>query len=312
VRHRFDPVGVLLASAALSALAYGLVEGQRHGWGRVAGLVTIPGILAAAGALLVLFVLWERRQPEPLLPLALFRNRAFTVATLLALVSSFALFGLLLVYVLQTQVALGMSPLASGLTALPWTVTLSAVAPVAGRLADRTGGRVLLAGGLLLLAAGALGVAFVPTTTATAGTFVLPLVVVGAGIGLTVAPTTTEAMRAVAPAQAGAASGVLNTARQVGAVVGTAVTGAVLQNRLTAALHREPARAALLAASRPALAVVAAVVLLGVVLALLLPGRRPVALPAATQPAAAQPAATQPAAAQPAGAAPHDIDTVPA
>jgi EmrB/QacA subfamily drug resistance transporter len=287
--RRFDPVGVLLATTGLSALAYGLVEGQRHDWGRVAGVVTIPGVLAAAVLLLVLFVRWERRQAEPLLPLALFGSRTFAVATLLALVASFALFGLLLVYVLQTQVALGMSPLACGLAALPWTATLSAVAPVAGRLADAAGGRVLLSGGLLLLAGGALGLAFVPSTTATAATFALPLVVVGAGIGLTVAPTTTEAMRAVGPELAGAASGVLNTARQVGAVVGAAVTGAVLQNRLGAAVHRQPLPAALLSASRPTLVVVAAVVLAGGMLALLLPGRRPVAPPAAGQPPGQRP-----------------------
>src|SRR6266545_1331169 len=240
-RHRFDLVGVLLATAGLSGIAYGLVEGQRHDWGRVLGPVTVPVVLTGAAGLLVLFVLWERRHPEPLLPLELFGNRNFTLVTLVTLISSFALFGLLLVYVLETQAALGMSPLASGLSALPWTVTLSAVAPVAGRLADRIGGRVLLIAGLALLALGVACVAFLPTTTSTPATFALPLVLVGAGIGLTVAPTTTEAMRAVAPEQTGAASGVLNTARQVGAVIGAAVVGAVLQNRLTSSLHREAA-----------------------------------------------------------------------
>jgi EmrB/QacA subfamily drug resistance transporter len=243
-RHRFDLAGVLLATAGLIALVYGLVEGQRHRWGHVAGPVSIPLVLAAAGVLLVAFVLWERRAPEPLLPLDLFRNRNFTLATLITLITSFALFGLLLVFVLQTQTVLGMSPLGFGLTGLPWTVTLSAVAPVAGRLADRVGGRILLIAGLALYALGVLGLAAVSRTGATAATFALPLVVVGVGTGLTFAPATTEALRGIAPRQVGAASGVLNTARQVGAALGAAVIGAVLQQRLIGELHRAAAERA--------------------------------------------------------------------
>src|SRR5262249_51677200 len=240
-RHRFDLAGVLLATTGLLAVSYGLVEGQRHHWGRALGPVAIPVVIAAGAMLLAAFVLWERRQPEPLLPLELFRDRNFTLATLLSLITTFGLFGLLLVFVLETQTVLGMSPLRSGLAALPWTVTLSAVAPVAGRLTDRIGGRVLLLAGLAAFALGVLGLAVLPTTRATAATLAGPLVVVGIGMGLTIAPTTTEAMRGIPPERTGAASGVLNTARQVGAALGAAVVGAVLQNRLVEALHREAA-----------------------------------------------------------------------
>jgi len=240
-RHRFDLLGVLLATAGLVGITYGLVEGERHGWSRVLGPVTIPEVLVAAVGLLVLFVLWERRQPEPLLPLALFRDRNFTLATMVSFLSSFALFGLLLVFVLETQAVLGMSPLMSGVTALPWTLTLSALAPVAGRLTDRVGGRVLLVVGLAFFALGVLGVAYVPTTASTAATYAVPLVVVGIGIGMTVAPSTTEAMRGIPPERTGAASGVLNTARQVGAAFGAAVVGAVLQHGLTSSLRAEAA-----------------------------------------------------------------------
>jgi EmrB/QacA subfamily drug resistance transporter len=243
-RHRFDVVGVLLATAGLVGLTYALVEGQRHDWGTMAGPVTVPMIVAASVLLLVAFVLWERRQPEPLLPMDLFRDRNFTLATLITLITSFALFGVLLVFVLESQTVLGMSPLWSGVVALPWTLTLSALAPVAGRLTDRIGGRILLVAGLAAYVLGALGLGYLPTTGAGAATFALPLVGIGVGIGLTIAPTTTEAMRGIPPEQAGAASGVLNTSRQVGAVLGAAVVGAVLQNRLTAALHREAAERA--------------------------------------------------------------------
>ncbi|GAA2597094.1 MFS transporter [Actinomadura fulvescens] len=242
--HSFDVVGVTLATAGLVGIVYGLVEGQRHDWGPVAGPVTIPRVFAAAVAVLAAFVLWERRQPEPLVPGRLFRDRNFGLATCITLVTSFSLYGLLLVFVIETQTLLGMSPLRSGVAALPLTLSLSAVAPVAGRLADRVGGRYPLAAGLVLYAAGVLGLAFVPTTSSTGTTFILPMLLVGLGMGLTIAPATTEAMRSVEPRLAGAASGVLNTARQLGAALGAAVIGAVLQNRLVEALHREAAERA--------------------------------------------------------------------
>ncbi|CCH30581.1 DHA2 family efflux MFS transporter permease subunit [Actinosynnema sp. NPDC047251] len=284
--HRFDVVGVVLATAALVALVFGLVEGQRHEWGTIAGPVTVPGVLALGVVLAVAFVRWERGRPEPLVPPALVRDPGYRVPVLITLLTSFSLYGLLLVFVLETQVLLGMSPLVSGVTALPWTVALSAVAPLGGRLADRLGGRVPLVVGLSVYGLGVLGVAFLPGADASSGAFLAPMAAVGVGMGLAIAPTTTEAMRGVAPEHTGAASGVLTTARQIGAALGAAVVGAVLQNRLADALRDgDPARdvrsalvtgfgardeafeAAFLGAARPALLVVAGSVFLGALLA---------------------------------------------
>lgn len=231
--HRFDIVGVLLASLGLLGIVFSLVESQHD------APTTVVTIAVLATALLVLFLMWERRQPEPLLPVALFSDRNFSIATLITAITSFSLYGFLLVFAVETQSALGMSPLVSGAAALPMTLTLSSLAPAAGRLSDRVGGRVLLIVGLALYALGVLAVAFVATGTSRADAFVLPLVLVGAGMGLALAPTTAEAMRGVSPQRAGAASGVLNTARQVGAVLGAAVIGAVLQNRLAASLYQQ-------------------------------------------------------------------------
>ncbi|WP_309116039.1 DHA2 family efflux MFS transporter permease subunit [Saccharothrix sp.] len=238
-RPRFDGVGVALATVALLCLVYGLVEGERHHWGVISGVISIPAILTVAVLLGVAFVLWERRQREPLVPLELFRNRNYSVATGITLITSFSMYGLLLVFVIETQTLLGMSPLMSGVTALPWTIALSAVAPVGGRLADRVGGRLPLTVGLVLYAVGVLGVAFIPDSTSGFGTYVAPMLLTGVGMGLALAPATTEAMRGVLPPLAGAASGVLNTARQTGAALGAAVIGAVLQNRLVSALREE-------------------------------------------------------------------------
>jgi MFS family permease len=135
-----------------------------------------------------------------------------------------------------------MSALRSGLTALPMTITLSAFAPVAGRLTDRLGGRRLLLAGLAVYAVGITGLAWISSGTATSLTFVAPLVIAGAGMGFVFAPMTTEAMRDVEPHLSGAASGVLNTARQVGSALGAAVIGAILQNRLLADMDADAAR----------------------------------------------------------------------
>jgi EmrB/QacA subfamily drug resistance transporter len=237
--HRLDGVGVLLAVGGLFGIVYGLIEGERHHWGRVAGPVTIPEVFAVAAVLMVTFVLWERRRREPLLPPGLLRKRNFVLATTITLITSFSLYGLLLVFVIETQTLLGMSPLMSGITGLPLTLALSAVAPVAGRLCDRIGARVLLPVGLVLYALGVLGIAYLPGTSSTGTTFILPMLATGIGMGLTYAPATTEAMRGVESHRSGAASAVLNTARQVGAALGAAVIGAILQNRLAHAITHE-------------------------------------------------------------------------
>jgi len=123
------------------------------------------------------------------------------------------------------------------------------VAPVAGRMTDRIGGKYILFAGLAFFAAGMGWTMGIASTTSTWQDFVPGLAVAGFGMGCTFAPMTTVAMRSVQPMMAGAASGMLNTVRQVGAVIGTAAVGALLQNRLAAAL---PAEARLRAATLPA------------------------------------------------------------
>ncbi len=137
-----------------------------------------------------------------------------------------------------------MTPLESGLTVAPMSLTSAIVAPFAGRLADRFGGKYLLMAGLALFGAGAAIVAALATITSTPATFILPFVVTGLGLGMVFAPMTTVAMRDINPLMTGAASGVLNTTRQLGAVIGAAAVGAVLQNRLAVALHDQALSAA--------------------------------------------------------------------
>ena len=245
-RHRLDLVGVALATAGLSGVVFGLIEGQRYEWGAVAGSwLTIPEIIAAGAVLLGGLLVWEPFQREPLVPLSLFKNRNFSVMVWLSALWSFALVGMLLTTTIYLQSVLGMSAVHAGLTTTPLTLCMVLVGPFAGRLTDRIGGRYILMLGFVIFAAGLAGLALVESVTSTSFTFALPLAVTGLGMGCTIAPLTTEAMREVPPVMSGAASGTLNTSRQVGSAIGSAViAGAVLQNQLASALHERALTAA--------------------------------------------------------------------
>jgi EmrB/QacA subfamily drug resistance transporter len=243
-QHRLDLIGVLLSSAALFAIVFGLIEGQRYDWSTITGWLTIPMVIGAGIALLAAFLAWERRQAEPLIPLGLFRDRNFSLMNWAGTAMSFAMQGIFIPITIYTQSVLGMTALQSGLTIAPMSLTAGIVAPFAGRLADRFGGKYLLMAGLALFGAGAAVVTALATVTSTQITFLLPFVLTGLGLGLVFAPMTTVAMREIRPQMAGAASGVLNTTRQLGAVIGAAAVGAVLQNRLGIALHEQATTAA--------------------------------------------------------------------
>ena len=238
--HRLDLVGVGLATMSLLGIVFGLIEGQRYSWGAIAGsVVTIPEVLAGGLVLLAVFLAWERAQAEPLLPLSLFKNRDYTVAVWLSALTFFGMFGFMFTTSLDFQSVLGMSAVQAGLTTLPLTLTIMVVSPLAGRFTDRIGGRYILLLGCLAFATGIAGVALVESATSNSFTYALPLAIAGLGMGLMIAPIMTVAMQRIEPVMTGAASGLLNTSRQVGAVVGAAVIGAVMQNRLLAAMHDE-------------------------------------------------------------------------
>ncbi len=236
-RHSLDLPGVLLSTAGLAALVYGLIEGQRYNWGTVAGPVSIGAILAAGALLLVAFVAWERRHREPLVPLGLFRDRTFGIMVVLNVVVQFALQSMLLVNSINLQSVLGFTPVHSGLTGLPLTIALTVLAPFAGRLTDRFGGKFVLMTGVFVYAVGIAGVALVASVHATSLTFAPVLLVAGLGMGAIFAPLATMALRSAPPALVGAASGVLNTGRQFGSTLGGSVVGAVLAAQLSAAMH---------------------------------------------------------------------------
>jgi EmrB/QacA subfamily drug resistance transporter len=237
-RHGWDIVGVILVTAGLFGVVFGLIEGERFNWGQISSLViTIPEVIGAGAVLLVLFVIWERFQDEPLIPLSLFEERNFAVTNWIAAAIAFGMMSLFLPIVIYLQSVRDFSALTAGLTLAPMSLTSMVVAPFAGRFADRVGGKYILMTGILVFAIGFGTLTFVAGPDSTWVTFLVPAVVSGAGMGMTFAPMTTVAMRNISPRMAGAASGVLNTTRQVGAAVGSAVVGALLQNRLAVTLH---------------------------------------------------------------------------
>ena len=237
-RHGWDIVGVILATSGLFGVIFGLIEGERFNWGEIgAYVITIPEVIGAGVVLLVLFVIWERYQAEPLVPLSLFEERNFAVTNWIAAAIAFGMMSLFLPIVIYLQSVRDFSALTAGLTLAPMSLTSMVVAPFAGRLADRIGGKYILMTGIFVFAIGFGTLTFVAGPDSTWINFLVPAIVSGAGMGMTFAPMTTVAMRNISPRMAGAASGVLNTTRQVGAAVGSAVVGALLQNRLAITLH---------------------------------------------------------------------------
>ena len=235
-KHSFDIGGVVLASLALLAICYALVEGQKYDWGTITSFISIP-LLFVVGVVLLVAFLWlqaRRQDGEPLVPFVLFKDRNYSLMNIVSAFISIGMLGIFLPFSIYLQSVLGFSALKAGLTMAPASLVAMFVAPVAGRMSDRIGGKYILMAGLLLFAGGMGSIALIAQPNSAWYDFLLPQLIAGIGIGCTFAPMITVALRNVNPMMAGAASGVFNTSRQVGTVIGTAGVGALLQNRLIA------------------------------------------------------------------------------
>jgi EmrB/QacA subfamily drug resistance transporter len=218
-----DLPGLALASGGLLGIVWGLVNGNADGWSS-AGIVFA---LTAGVILLIAFVVWELRAREPMLPLRFFRNRAFAAANGASLFMYFGMFGSIFLLTQFFQTAQGYSPLESGLRVLPWTAMPMVVAPLAGALSDRIGGRPLMAGGLALQALGLAWIAMVSEPDVGYSSLVLPFILSGTGMAMFFAPVANVVLSAVSTAEEGKASGANNAIREVGGVLGVAVLASV-------------------------------------------------------------------------------------
>jgi EmrB/QacA subfamily drug resistance transporter len=274
---RLDLPGLVLASLGLLGIVFGVVRGNDHGW---TNLTVLPPMLAG-GLLVVAFIAWEMRAPEPMLPLQLFRSRGFTMTNAASLLMFFGMFGSIFLLAQFLQVVQHYSPLQAGLRTLPWTAMPVVITPIAGALSDRIGGRPLLVTGLALQAIGLGWLAAIITPTVPYLDLVPAFVVTGIGMSLFFAPVANVVLGSVRRDQEGIASGANNAIRELGGVFGIAVLGAVFSARGSYATG-----ASFVAGLSPAVWVGGAAVLAAAGAALALPRLRKTA-PAGAGPATA-------------------------
>jgi EmrB/QacA subfamily drug resistance transporter len=219
-RHgHFDLAGAATSVFGMSAAVYGFIRASTDGWGDVITLGAFVGAIALLGAFLQI----ERRAEQPITPLRLFANRTRAgayVARMLAVGGMFSMFFFLTQYL---QGVRGESPLEAGITFLPMTLVLFALVRAVPRVAARIGDLPLLVGGLLIAATGMAWLSQITETTAFLPGIGVPLVFMGIGMGAAFTPLTTAGIHAVSDEDAGAASGLVNVAHQVGGAIGIAV-----------------------------------------------------------------------------------------
>ena len=262
--RRPDPIGQVLIIAMLGSLTYGIIEGPSYGWGSP----RILAFFAVTVIAVIAFLLYEPRREEPLIDLRFFRSLPFSGATLTAVSAMSALGGFLFLITLYLQDVRGYRPLVAGLFLLPMAAAMAVGAPLAGRMLARSGARkpLLIAGGGIT--AGGLLLTQL-TSSSSPGYLFLAFLVFGVGMGFVNAPITNSAVSGMPRSQAGVASGIASTSRQVGSSVGVAVMGSVL----AANLHGSIA-AGFASATRPGWWIIAAAGVVVIVLALITTSRR--------------------------------------
>ena len=277
---RLDLPGLATSAVGLFALTYGLIEANTYGWSSA----RIVGSFVLAGVTLAAFVVLERRQRDPMLPLELFRSGTYTGANLVVLLVALAMFGVFFFVSLYMQNILGYSAVQAGAAFLPMTILIILVAPVAGKASDRIGSRGLMTAGMIFIA---VQLVMFSRLSADASFWDLfpALLIGGVGMSLTMTPSAAAATRSVSVDKAGVGSAVLNSARQVGGTMGIAVMGAIV----AAEAGGERTVDAFMRGFESALLVAAAIAVVGAVVAFTLV--RPHERPGTPERAAVEPAA---------------------
>jgi EmrB/QacA subfamily drug resistance transporter len=221
--HRYDVLGALSVTTGLVLLVYAVSEAPDVGW---AAFRTI-GLIVLAGALLLFFVAWESRVPEPLMPLGIFRNRMLTAANVVSFLLAGGMFGSFLLLTLYMQEVLRLSVLQTGVAFLATAGTAVVMAGPAQMLVTRFGPKRVTMIGLSLLTAGALWYTQIDVDGSYPTDLLPGFLMVGVGIPFSFIPITIAALAGVADREAGLASGLLNTTQQIGGAIGVAVISTV-------------------------------------------------------------------------------------
>jgi EmrB/QacA subfamily drug resistance transporter len=231
-RHPLDPIGALISIAGLAVLVDAVIEAPNRGW--LSG--TTIAEFAIAVVLIGAFVLWELRSSHPMIDIRVFANRAFSGAAASVTLIFFALFGSLFALTQYLQLVHGYSALSAGIRALPFALAMGALSPLSSVAATRLGVRKVIPSGLLLMAGGLLWLAQVQPMTPYL-TVMGAVMLMGAGMGLVMAPASTVIMNSLPLHQAGAGSAVNDTVREVGGALGVAVIGSLVSSSYRAHLH---------------------------------------------------------------------------
>ncbi len=218
-----DLPGVALASTGLLGIVYGIIRGSQIGW----GTTEVLGALAVGTVLVVAFVVWELRTTTPMLPMRFFANRTFTAANIASMMMFFGMFGAIFLLTQFLQTVQGYSPLSAGLRVLPWTAMPLIVAPIAGALSDRIGGRMLMATGIAMQSIALVMLAALASPTVAYSDLIGPFMIAGIGMGLFFAPVANVVLGSVRPEEEGQASGANNAIRELGGVLGVSVLATV-------------------------------------------------------------------------------------
>lgn len=267
----YDLAGAIAITAGLMLLVYALVKTSDVGWGSASTI----GLLSLSAVLIAGFVGIELRSRSPLMPLRIFRNRAVTSANVVGLLVGAALFSMFFFISLYLQEVLHFSALQAGLSYLPLAVGIILAAGVASALVTRIGAKTVLVGGLLLVAIGLVLFTQVHAHGSFAGDVLLPSVIVAFGLGFSFVPLTILAVSGVSGQDAGLASGLINTAQQIGGALGLAILSTISTSRTSDVMHAahgapSQVQHALTAGFSRAFAVGAGFAILGVILAVVL------------------------------------------
>ncbi|MFP5021490.1 DHA2 family efflux MFS transporter permease subunit [Pseudonocardia phyllosphaerae] len=236
-KYRVDVLGGVLSAAGVFLVVFTLQEGEQYHWGTITGPIGIWSLLVAGLVLLGIFVSWQAiNKSDPLVPLALFRDRNFSLATVIIAAMGLAVTALSLPLVYYFQLARGMTPTRSALMLAPMGVLLGVLSPLAGVVMRRVAARLLVPGSFVAMAVSLFWYSGILTADVDLAWLLLPSALLGIANAGIWGPVTATATANLPPDRAGVGAGIYNTMRQIGAVLGSACIATVLQNRLTANL----------------------------------------------------------------------------
>ncbi|RUQ21293.1 MULTISPECIES: DHA2 family efflux MFS transporter permease subunit [Kocuria] len=235
--RRMDFLGVILSALAMFLIVFGIQEGQGHDWGAIWGPITVPELIIAGVVLLALFVVWQKiTKSEPLVPLGLFRDRNFSLGNAAISMVGLMIVSFALPLMLFYQLVRGMTPTQAALMTAPMAIISGVLAPVVGKILTARRAPFIAVFGLLMNVVGLVGYWWLISPDTEIWLLLLPSVMMGVGGACMWAPISITTTRDLKPSQSGAGSGIFNTTRQVGAVLGTSLISMMMESRIAANL----------------------------------------------------------------------------